>query len=131
ERAAVGSIQSQIEGRRATFRVTLSSAGDTATGFAEGSIAGATRLRLVASATLDAMRQLHEDAASLELDEASKTRVGSKDVVVVTIIRVDPPDESEFVGSALAHGSPDIATVYAALDAVDHAMPGLMGSPAV
>ena len=80
---------------------------------------------------MDAIRQLHEAAGALELDEAARTRVGSRDVVVVTIIRVDPPDESEFVGSALAHGSPDIAAVYAALDAIDHAMPGLTGSPTI
>jgi hypothetical protein len=131
ERAAVGAIQSQIDGRRATFRVTLSSGGNEATGFAEGSIAGATRLRLVASAALDAMRQLDDAASALELDEAARTRVGSKDVVVVTIIRVDPPDESEFVGSALGHGSPDVAAVYATLDAVNHALPGLAGSKSV
>jgi hypothetical protein len=131
ERTTVGAIQTQIDGRRAAFRVTLSSGGDEATGFAEGSIAGVTRLRLVASASLDAMRQLHEAASALELDEAARTRVGSKDVVVVTIIRVDPPDESEFVGSALGHGSPDVAAVYATLDAVDHALPGLAGSKTV
>jgi len=127
DRATVGSIQSQIEGRRATFRVTLSSVGDEATGFAEGSTAGVTRLRLVASATLDALRQLYVDAGALELDEAARARVGSKDVVVVTIIRVEPPEETEFVGSALAQASPDVAAVYAVLDAVDHAMPGLAG----
>ena len=42
-------------------------------------------------------------------------------MVVVTIIHVDPPDESEFVGSALAQASPDVAAVYAVLDAIDHA----------
>lgn len=130
-RPVVGAIQSQIEGRKAAFRVTLSSGSADATGFAEGSIAGATRLRLVASATLDAIRQLHEEAVSLELDEAASTRVGSKDVVVVTIVRVDPPDESEFAGSAVPHGSADVATVYAALDAVDHALPGVAGSPTI
>ncbi|HEY6318603.1 MAG TPA: hypothetical protein VI462_12035 [Acidimicrobiia bacterium] len=126
-RTTVGSIQSQIEGRRATFRVTLSSVVDDATGFAEGSTAGVTRLRLVASAILDALRQLYVDAGTLELDEAARTRVGSKDVVVVTIIRIEPPDETEFVGSALAQASPDVAAVYAVLDAVEHAMPGLAG----
>ena len=124
DRTAFGAIQSQIEGRRATYRVTLSAAGDEATGFAEGSSAGVMRLRLVASATLDAVQQLDEAAGALEIDEAARTRVGSRDVVVVTIIRVDPPDESEFVGSALARGSPDVAAVYAVLDAVERAVPG-------
>ena len=127
ERVTVGAIQSQVEGRRATFRITLSSAGAEATGFAEGSTAGATRLRLVAAATLDAVRQLDESAGALEIDEASTTRVGSRDVVVVTVIRVDPLDEHEFVGSALANRSPDVATVHAVLDAVDRALPDAPG----
>jgi len=127
ERLTVGAIQSQVEGRRATFRITLSSAGAEATGFAEGSTAGATRLRLVAAATLDAVRQLHESAGALEIDEASTTRVGSRDVVVVTVVRVDPLDEHEFVGSALANRSSDVATVHAVLDAVDRALPDASG----
>ena len=127
-RAAVGAIQSQIEGRRATIRITLSSGEVEATGFAEGSTASATRLRLVAAATLDALRQLNDVADALEVDEASITRVGSNDVVVVTLIQVEGFDENQLVGAALARRSPDVAAVHAVLDAVAHRGPDRSGS---
>ncbi len=38
-RLGIGAVQTQMEGRRTTIRVTLTSAGVEATGFAEGSIA--------------------------------------------------------------------------------------------
>jgi hypothetical protein len=85
----------------------------------EGSSAGATRLRWIASATLDALRQLDSSADALEVDDASLTRVGSQDVVAVTLIHLDPPHEYELVGAALARRSSDVAAVRAVLDAVN------------
>jgi len=118
-RIAVGAIQSQLEGRRATIRVGLASGGIEATGFAEGSIAAAIRLRLVATATLDALRQLHSWAEAVDVEDASVDVVGSQEVVVVSLIHVDPPNEFQLVGTALARQAPDVATVRAVLDAVN------------
>jgi hypothetical protein len=118
-RIGVGSIQSQVDGRRITIRVTLSSAGQEATGFAEGANAAATRLRLFSSATLDALRQLDNAADAMELEDASMVRVGSHDLVVVTLVQVDPPHESQLVGATLARQAPDVAAVRAVLDAVN------------
>ncbi len=130
-RAHIGAVQSEVEGRRATFRVTLSSGQLEATGFAEGSSAGATRLRLVATATLDALRQLDSGADALEVEEASMTRVGSQDVVAVTLIHLDPPHEHELVGAVLARRSPDVAAVRAVLDAVNRRLPRLPSGDAL
>ena len=118
-RIGIGSIQSQLEGRRTTIRVTLASGGQEATGFAEGSSAVAVRLRLLASAALDALRQLVDAAESLELEDVAMARVGGHDVALVTLLQVDPPHEYELVGSALARQSPDAAAVRAVLDALN------------
>ena len=118
-RIGIGSIQSQLEGRRATIRITLSSGGQEATGFAEGSSAAATRLRLLSSATLDALRQLDDAAEAVELEDASMARAGGHDVVLVTLVHVDPPHEHQLIGAALARQSPDTAAVRAVLDAVN------------
>ena len=75
-RVSIGAIQSQLEGKRATIRVGLTSGSVEATGFAEGSIAAATRLRLVATATLDALRQLHRAAEDIEVEDASLRQGG-------------------------------------------------------
>jgi hypothetical protein len=129
-RVAIGSIQSQLEGRRATIRITLSSGGAEATGFAEGSSAAATRLRLLASATLDALRQLDDAAEAVELEDASLARVGGHDVVLVTLVHVDPPHEHQLIGAALARHQPDAAAVRAVLDAVNRRLSHLDGGHA-
>ena len=126
-RITIGAIQSQVEGRRATIRVSLSSGSVEATGFAEGSVAAAIRLRLVATAALDALRQLHEAAEAIEVEDASLGTVGNNDIVAVTLIHVDPPHEYELVGTALARQSPDMATVRAVLDAVNRRISHLAG----
>jgi hypothetical protein len=124
-RIGIGSIQSQLEGRRTTIRIMLSSGDQEATGFAEGSSAAVTRVRLVSSATLDALRQLDDAAEALEVEDASIVRVGGQDVAVVTLVHVDPPHEHELIGAVLARRSPDTATVRAVLDAVNRCLPFL------
>ena len=126
-RIGIGSVQSELEGRRATIRITLSSGGQEATGFAEGSSAAATRLRLLSSATLDALRQLDDAAEAVELEDASMARVGGHDVVLVTLVHVDPPHEHQLIGAALARQSPDAAAVRAVLDAVNRRLSYLDG----
>jgi hypothetical protein len=130
-RIGIGAVQTQMEGRRTTIRVTLTSAGVEATGFGEGSMAASTRLRLVASAALDALRQLDEAAAALDVDEVVVTHVGSHEVVAVTLVIVEPPDERLLVGAALARQSPDLAAVRAVLDAVNRRLPYLTAGPSL
>jgi hypothetical protein len=130
-RASIGAVQSQIEGRRATIRITLNIGDAEATGYAEGSAAAATRLRLVASAALDALRQLDDGADALEVEDAATTQVGGREVIAVTLVHLDPPHEHELVGAALARRSPDVATVRAVLDAVNRRLPYLPGDTSV
>jgi hypothetical protein len=130
-RLEIKAIQSQIEGRRSTIRITLASGEAEATGFAEGSSAGAIRLRMIASATLDAIRQLESRAEALEVEDAAIARIGSHDVVAVTLIYVDPPHEHELVGAALARTSPDVTAVRALLDAVNRRLPFLPAGDAL
>ena len=126
-RMGIGSIQSLLEGRRTTIRVSLSTGGREATGFAEGSSAVAARMRLLALATLDALRQLVDAAQALELEDASIARVGSHDVALVTLVHVDPPLEYQLIGAVLARQSPDSAAVRAVLDAVNRRLAYLGG----
>jgi hypothetical protein len=130
-RIGIGALQIQMEGRRTTIRVTLTSGGVEATGFGEGSIAASTRLRLVASAALDALRQLDEAAGAIDVDDVAVTHVGSQEIVAVTLVHVDPPDERVLVGAALARQAPDIAAVRAVLDAVNRRLPYLPSGPSL
>jgi hypothetical protein len=115
-------IEVSTTGLRTSIRVTLSSDGH-ATGFAEGAAAAATRPRLVAAATLDALRQIEPAATRLDVVEADITSVGAHDIALVTVVSVDGAMESYLVGSAIVRQSPDDALVRAVLDAVNRRLP--------
>ena len=108
------------------MRVTLARGNDEAVGFAEGSIATSARHRLVAAATIDALRQLQKGAECLDVDSAQIVRVGSHDVAIVTIVFVIPPAEQLVSGSAIVrdHTEPS-AVVRAVLDATNRRLTGI------
>jgi hypothetical protein len=124
-RPRIVSIEAQTTRVRNTIRVAISMGDEEAIGFAEGSVALTVRPRLVASAALDALRQLQPAADRLDLDAAQITRIGAADVVVVTLIDFDPPHEQRLAGSAIVHSQVDDATVRAVLDATNCRLPFL------
>lgn len=100
-RPRILSITSEATGLRSTVKVSLEHNDTQALGFAEGSVASAARYRLIAQATLDALRQLEPLAESLDVDSAHIVRIGGSDVAVTTVIFVIPPDEQIVSGSAI------------------------------
>jgi hypothetical protein len=124
-RLRIVGIDTSTVGTRSSIRVTLSSGDAEATGFGEGSTAAANRPRLVATATLDALRQLETRAERLEVGGAEITRAGGADLAIVTIIVVDPPVDRQLTGSAIVHHVPDDAIVRSVLDAVNRRLPYL------
>lgn len=124
-RPRVVAVQTHTTGFRTTAQVTLATDGDERTGFAEGTVAATARARLLAGATLDALRQLEPAADCLDVDTADVARVGNHDVVVVVLVSVDPPYERHLSGSAIVHQHADDATVRAVLDATNRRLPHL------
>lgn len=124
-RPRIVTTHAQTTGLRTIVQVTLASDADERTGFAEGSVAAATRPRIIANATLDALRQLEPAAECLDVDTALVTRAGSRDVVVVLLVSVDPPHERHLSGSAIVHQHADDAVVRAVLDATNRRLPHL------
>ena len=118
-------VQAQSSGLRITVQVTLISSDEERTGYAEGSIAVSARPRLLAEATLDALRQLEPAAEGLDVDTAQIARAGSHDVVIVLLVSVDPPYERHLLGSAIVHQHSDDAVVRAVLDATNRRLPRL------
>jgi len=118
---AISAEQTQL---RSLVRVTLALQDTETTGFAEGSIAAAARHRLVAAATLDALRQLEPAAAALDVEAAQIQRVGAYDVAIVTVVYVAPPDEHVVSGSAIVRQRDDAdAIARALLDATNRRLP--------
>jgi hypothetical protein len=75
--------------------------------------------------------QLDEAAGAIDVDDVAVTHVGGQEIVAVTLVHVDPPDERLLVGAALARQSPDIAAVRAVLDAVNRRLPYLPAGPSL
>ena len=119
QRMRIVGIETNSSGVRGAVKVTLGSGTSEATGFAEGPMAAATRPRLVAFATLDALRQLEPSAEQLDVASAVLTHSATGDVVLITLVVVDPPHEWLLTGSAIVHNVSDDAVVRGVLDAVN------------
>jgi hypothetical protein len=119
-RPSILAITAEANGLRSLVRVTLARDEDEAVGFSEGSIATTARHRLVANATVDALRQLDPAAESIDVDHAEIVRVGAQDVAVVTIVFVVPPLEQLVSGSAIVRPQQEAdAVARAVLDATN------------
>jgi hypothetical protein len=126
-RPVLVSSTAETSGLRSLVRVTLARGDDEAVGFAEGSIATTARHRLIATATVDALRQLETAAECLDIDSAQIVRVGAHDVAIVVVVFVLPPSEQLVSGSAIVrdHTEAD-AVVRAVLDATNRRLPSLV-----
>jgi hypothetical protein len=123
-RPSIVSIQAETNGLRSLVRVTLGNDTDEAVGTASGSVATSARHRLVANATVDALRRLDPAAECLDVEHAQVVRVGASDVAVVTIVFVAPPTEQVVSGSAIVRANHDAdAVARAVLDATNRRLP--------
>jgi hypothetical protein len=134
-RPAIAAITAETRGLRSHVHVTLRRNGDEAVGIAAGSVATTARHRLVAVATVDALRQLETTAESLDIDHAQIVRVGMHDVAVVTIVFIDPPSEQIVAGAAIVGAQQEAeAVARAVLDATNRRLawaepPRLLDTP--
>jgi len=126
-RPLITAITAEASGLRSLVRVTLSRDDDTAVGFAEGSVASSAQHRLVATATVDALRQLEPAAERVDVESAHVVRVGMHDVAVVTVVFVLPHGEQVMSGSALVRGHSEAdAVARAVLDATNRRLTPLL-----
>jgi hypothetical protein len=123
-RPSIVSIQAEANGLRSVVKVTLGTDDAEAIGSASGSIATTARYRLVANATVDALRRLNAAAECLDVEHAQVVRVGESDVAVVTIVFVAPPIEQIVSGSAIVRANQEAdAVARAVLDATNRRLP--------
>jgi hypothetical protein len=119
-RPSIVAITAEASGMRSLVRVTLALDDEEAVGFAEGSIATTARHRLVALATVDALRQLEAAAECVDIDHAQVIRIGAHDVAVVTVVYVIPPAEQLVSGSAIVRPQQEAdAVARAVLDSTN------------
>ena len=119
------------DGHRHTVEVTLSWRGIKAVGWESGSASTSATHRQVALATLAALRQIDPSTEPADVETATVSHLGGRDVASVTLIVLDPPREEVLAGSAVvgATGVPD-ALARAVLDALNRRL-GAAGWPPV
>ena len=120
ERVVVESVLVAKEGLRATATVTLRRGEDRAVGTADGTVASTARWRIVAEASLNALRLLEDGAASVAVEMAGVQRIGERELGIVTLIMVIPPHEELLAGVApVRGGAEEDAVARAVLDATN------------
>lgn len=119
-RVVIESVTAVRDGLRATTQVTLRGDEARATGVAEGSSASGAAPRLVAQATLDALRTLVPAAGRVDIEAATLLTLGERRVAVVALVLLVPPYEEVVSGSAVVRGGAEHDAISrAVLDATN------------
>ena len=106
-------------GTDCSAQVSLRTEGDQVVGITEGLLVSGSIYRLVASATLAALRQIEPAAERADIETATVVRVGERLIAVANVVFAVPPYEEVVSGSAVVRvaGEHD-AIARAVLDAV-------------
>jgi hypothetical protein len=117
-RILIATITAQTTGLEATATVTLASNGTLYDGSSTAPATPSSRPRLVARATLNAVAALMPVGAC-DIEYATITRVGAREVAVSVVQLVTPEGESIVTGSALVRGDESDAIARSVLDALN------------
>lgn len=124
-RPALADVSESIDGNRNEVTVTLKWKERLLVGQARGAAASATRWRLVAEATLEAVRQsLHSDIG-LGISSMDLPVLGSRKLAIAQVVIVTNADERLLIGSAYVEDDESRAVVRSVLDALNRLLPDL------
>lgn len=105
---------------RANATVTLRRGEEQVVGTADGTVASTARWRIVAEASLNALRLLEPAARSVAIEMAGVQRIGDRELGIVTLVLVIPPHEELLAGVApVRGGAEEDAVARAVLDATN------------
>ncbi len=125
-RLSVEGVTADRNGLQCTARVILTRGEQRATGTAEGLVATSSVLRLVAQATIAALRHLEPAAVRADVEMATIIRLGDRAIAVTTVVAVVPPYEEVISGSAVVRPAGEFdAIARSVLDATNRRLPQL------
>jgi hypothetical protein len=125
DRPAIVDIAETTTGSKNSVTVTLTWHDDALVGAVTGAAASATRARLVAEATLEALGQALQSDASFAVASVDVPTLGSRRVAIAQIVLVTTSKERLMVGSAVVDDDESRAVVRAVLDALNRVVPDL------
>jgi len=121
-RPRICSINATVSGVQASASVVLEIAGTEYVGKSSGAASRTGRLRLVSSATLDAVSQYTDAKMSFALEDVAILNMGREKVAVACIALVTQTGEQTFSGSAMVRQNDNDSVVRATLDAINRRM---------
>lgn len=124
-RPAVIDLSESFDGVNADVTVTLRWEDSLLIGKTSGAAAHSTRPRLIADATLNALRQSIHRATALAVSSMDVPTLGGRQVAIAQIIVVTEGSERMLIGCAYVEDEEGRAVVRAVLDALNRLLPDL------
>ena len=127
-RPALVDVSESIDSNRAVLTVTLKWKERLLVGQSTGAAASSTRWRLVAEATLEAVRQAIHHDVGLGIGTVDLPVLGSRKIAIAQVVVVTESAERMLIGSAYVEGDESKAVVRSVLDALNRLLPDLEDS---
>lgn len=124
-RPALVDVSETLDGSRAEVTVTLRWEDRLLVGRTAGAAAPTTRPRMIAEATLEAVRQGTNSAVATAISSMDVPTLGSRRVAVAQVVLVADGVERLLIGSAFVDDDETRAVVRAVLDALNRLLPEL------
>jgi len=124
-RPALVDVAESIDSNRAEVTVTLKWKERLLVGQSTGAAASGTRWRLVAEATLEAVRQAMHQDIGLGVTSMDLPTLGSRTIAISQIVVVTDTRERNLIGSAYVENEESPAVVRSVLDALNRLLPDL------
>lgn len=125
DRPVIVDVAERLDGSHSRVSVTLSWQGDSLVGEVGGAAGNTSRHRLIAEATIAALRQALQETAAFGVSSVDIATLGGQRLAIAQVVIVTDADEHLMVGSALADGDASRAVVRAVLDALNRRIPEL------
>lgn len=118
-------VSEALDGATADVTVTMRWEDSLLIGRASGAAAHSTRPRLVAEATLAALRQSIREGTALGVSSMDVPTLGTRTVAIAQIVLVTKGSEKPLIGAAFVEEDETRAIVRAVLDALNRLLPDL------
>lgn len=127
-RPALVDVSETMESSRSEVTVTLRWQDSLLIGKSTGAAAVAMRMRQVAEATLEAIRQAIHTNAAMAIASMDIPTLGSRRIAIAQVVLVTDNSERMLLGSAYVEEDETRAVVRAVLDALNRLLPDLKDS---
>ena len=124
-RPALVDVSESTDSNRTEVTVTLKWKERLLVGQSTGAAATATRWRLVAEATLEAVRQAIQHDVGLGVASMDLPTLGSRQLAIAQVVVVTETSERTLIGSAYVESDESHAVVRSVLDALNRLLPDL------